>query len=142
PNGRIVQRGSLTVAGEINGWGADNGRWNLDFADGKTAHAIGENWNNYYNQQSYTLSTVDFTNPDAPVLDSALTIPDTGWSVATRFVGTRLYLTPDAGYWNNTSSTPFQVYDLSNPAAPFLAGQAQITGAVWNLLPASDTRMF
>jgi hypothetical protein len=142
PYGHIVQRGSISVAGEVNGWGADNGRWNLDFADGKTAHAIGQNWNTNYGPQGYTISTVDFTNPDAPVLDSALTIPDTGWSVASRFVGTRLYLTPDAGYWNNTSETPFQVYDLSNPAAPRLAGQAQITGAVWNILPASDTRMF
>ncbi len=142
PYGHIVQRGSISIAGQVNGWGADNGRWNLDFADGKTAHAIGENWYTNYSQQGYTLSTVDFTNPDAPVLDSALTIPDTGWSVASRFVGTRLYLTPDAGYYNNTTATPFQVYDLSNPAAPRLAGQAQITGSVWNILPASDTRMF
>ena len=140
PNGHIVQRGSISIAGEVNGWGADNGRWNLDFADGKTAHAIGENWSS--SQQSYTLSTVDFTNPDAPVLDSELTIPDTGWTVASRFVGTRLYLTPSSGYYNNTSTTPFQIYDLSNPAAPHLAGQAQINGAVWNILPASDTRMF
>jgi hypothetical protein len=141
PNGHIVPRGSLSIAGEVNGWGADNGRWNLDFADGKTAHAIGENWTSS-SGQSYTVSTVDFTNPDVPVVDSELSVPDTGWSVAARFVGTRLYLTPDADYWNNTSATPFQVYDLSNPAAPHLAGQAQINGAVWNILPESATRMF
>ena len=27
--------------GSVQGWGADNGRWNLDFADGKTAHVVG-----------------------------------------------------------------------------------------------------
>ena len=27
--------------GHVQGWGADNGRWNLDFADGKTAHVVG-----------------------------------------------------------------------------------------------------
>jgi beta propeller domain-containing protein len=41
PGGQIVQRGSLTVAGQVQGWGADNGRWNLDFADGQTAHVVG-----------------------------------------------------------------------------------------------------
>ena len=141
PGGHIAQRGTITVAGEVNGWGADNGRWNLDFADGKTAHVIGENWNNY-GDDSYTLSTVDFTNPDAPVSDSSLNIAGTGWSVAARFAGTRLYLTPESGYYNNTDATPFQVYDLSNPAAPYLAGQATISGSVWNILPASDTRIF
>jgi hypothetical protein len=34
PGGNIVQRGSIQVAGDIQGWGADNGRWNLDFAGG------------------------------------------------------------------------------------------------------------
>ena len=142
PYGHIVPRGTIDVAGEVNGWGADNGRWNLDFSDGKTAHVIGENWNNYSSDLSYTLSTVDFSNPDAPVQDSALSIAGTGWSVAARFTGTRLYLTPEAGYYNDTTSTPFQVYDLTNPSAPKLAGQAAITGAVWNILPASDTRIF
>ena len=41
PAGNIVERGSLTVDGSIQGWGADNGRWNLDFADGITAHVLG-----------------------------------------------------------------------------------------------------
>ena len=27
--------------GAVTGWGPDNGRWNLDFADGVTAHALG-----------------------------------------------------------------------------------------------------
>jgi hypothetical protein len=34
PAGAIVKRGAITVDGRAQGWGADNGRWNLDFADG------------------------------------------------------------------------------------------------------------
>ena len=56
----------------VQGWGADNGRWNLDFADGITAHAIGMPYDNNSGQDGYVLSTVDFTNPDAPALDSEL----------------------------------------------------------------------
>jgi len=41
PNGQIAERGTLQVDGVIDTSGADNGRWSLDFADGKTAHVIG-----------------------------------------------------------------------------------------------------
>jgi len=40
PAGTIKPRGALSSPGYVQGWGADNGRWNLDFADGKTAHAL------------------------------------------------------------------------------------------------------
>jgi hypothetical protein len=139
PGGAIVPRGALTVDGVVNGWGADNGRWNLDFADGKTAHMIGQN-PGY--TRGYTLSTADFTNPDAPRLASALPIANTGWSAAARFVGDRLYLSPQSGYWDVSGTTPFQVYDLANPAAPRLAGTVNVPGQVWNLLPAPGARMF
>jgi hypothetical protein len=139
PGGAIVERGALTVDGAVNGWGVDNGRWNLDFADGKTAHVVCQASN--YND-GYVLSTVDFTNPGAPVLASALHIPSTGWSAAARFDTDRLYLSPQPGYYNGTSATPLQVYDLTVPAAPRLAGTTQLPGLVWNLLPAPGSRIF
>ncbi|HSS00481.1 MAG TPA: beta-propeller domain-containing protein, partial [Kofleriaceae bacterium] len=81
PAGSIVPRGAIDVDGMINGWGADNGRWNLDFADGKTAHVIGQNYDRNY-QGGYTLSTVDFANPDQPVLRSTMQVAQQGWSAA------------------------------------------------------------
>lgn len=139
PGGTIVQRGSLAVDGRVNGWGADNGRWNLDFADGKTAHMIGQVSN--YNG-GYVLSTVDFSNPDVPVLDSALTIANTGWGAAARFDTNRLYLSPETGYYDGSGNTPFQVFDLSAPQAPKLAGTVTVPGSVWNILPAPGSRIF
>ncbi|HET7502515.1 MAG TPA: beta-propeller domain-containing protein [Kofleriaceae bacterium] len=139
PAGAIVERGSFQVNGRVNGWGPDNGRWNLDFADGKTAHVIAQSGFS----GAYVLSTVDFSNPDAPALASALPIDNTGWSVAARFETNRLYLSPDGGYyWDGTSTTPFQVYDLTAPTAPKLAGTINVPGIVWNILPAPGSRMF
>jgi hypothetical protein len=144
PAGAIVQRGAITVDGRVNGWGADNGRWNLDFADGKTAHVVGCAGGQYgCDGSGYILDTVDFSNPNAPLLKSKLSIPSTGWSVAARFDAGRMYLSPDGYYGGNgSSSTPFHVYDLSDPAAPKLAGSASIPGTVWNILPAPQQRIF
>ena len=141
PNGAIVQRGSISVDGMVQGWGADNGRWNLDFADGATAHVIGCGGENYCDDTSgFILSTVDFTNPDHPALVSQLDIPATGWSAAARFDSGRLYLSPESGW--SSGSTPFQVYDLTVPAKPALAGTVTIPGSVWNILPAPQQRLF
>jgi hypothetical protein len=145
PAGKIVQRGSITVNGRADGWGADNGRWNVDFADGKTAHVVGCAGQTYYcdGMSGYILATADFTNPDAPKLASELTIPSTGWSVAARFDTNRLYLSPQDGYaYGSSGSTPFQVYDLTLPTAPKLAGTVMIPGTVWNILPAPSSRLF
>ncbi|MDB4965905.1 MAG: hypothetical protein JWN44_1594 [Myxococcales bacterium] len=144
PQGAIVQRGAITVEGRANGWGADNGRWNLDFADGKTAHLVGCAGGQYgCNGNGYVLDTVDFSNPNAPVLKSKLDIPSTGWSIAARFDAGRMYLSPENGYYgSNNSGTPFQVYDLADPSAPKLAGTATIPGTVWNILPAPQQRIF
>ncbi|MBC7977948.1 MAG: beta-propeller domain-containing protein, partial [Myxococcales bacterium] len=139
PAGEIVKRGSLTVSGSVNGWGADNGRWNLDFADGKIAHVIGQN--SSFNG-GYVLSTADFTNPAAPVLASELTIANTGWSAAARFDNNRLYLSPQSSYWGEFDTTPFRVFDLTNPKAPRLAGTVTVPGIVWNILPAPESRLF
>lgn len=142
PAGAIVQRGVLPVTGTVQGWGADNGRWNLDFADGKTAHVIGQHYNYGTGAQGYTLSTADFTNPDAPTLASALDIQSPGWSVTARFDAGRMYLSPQDGWYDGTDSTPFQVYDLTNSAAPFMAGTIQLSGEIWNILPAPQSRIF
>jgi hypothetical protein len=142
PNGAIVPRGSISVTGAVNGWGADNGRWNLDFADGKIAHVIGQRYTGGYGYGSYTLSTVDFSNPDAPVLASALAIAQPGWSAAARFDGNRLYLSPQYGFYDGSNTTPFQVYDLADPSAPRLAGTVPVPGLVWNILPAPGSRIF
>jgi hypothetical protein len=140
PGGAIKLRGSIDVSGAVTGWGPDNGRWNLDFADGVTAHALGCA-DQYCGGNGYLLSTVDFTNPDAPVLASSFTIPDLGWSVAARFNGTQLYLSPSDGYYGSGTTTPFSIYDLSNPAAPKLAGSTQLAGSPWLYLP-DGTNLF
>ncbi len=147
PGGKIAQRGSITVNGQAQGWGADNGRWNLDFADGLTAHVVGcaTGSSGYCDGTSgYILSIADFSKPDAPSLASELSIPSTGWSVAARFDTNRLYLSPDSDYYygSGDDSTPFQVYDLTNPKAPSLAGTLNIPGTVWNILPAPSSRLF
>jgi hypothetical protein len=138
PGGTIVERGTIEVDGSIEGWGADNGRWNLDFADGKTAHVLGCAGSVYGCGQGYILATADFTNPDKPAIASTLPIPATnGWTPATRFDGTRMYLSP-ASYTPAGGTTPLEIFDLSNPAAPALAGQTQIPGSVWLMIPSGN----
>lgn len=140
PAGQIVERGTITVDGGVNGWGPDNGRWNLDFADGKTAHVLAQTAG--FAAAGYTLSTVDFSNPDHPVLASALPITGAAWTVAARFDTNRLYLSPYGPYSYDGGTTPLQVYDLTDPAAPKLAGTAALSGSVWNILPAPNQRLF
>lgn len=141
PGGTIALRGRATVNGSLQAWGTDNGRWNLDFADEKFAHVLGCNGQYCGNQNGYALSTVDFSNPDAPTVASSLSIAGTDWSVAARFDGTRMYLSPSDGYYYSGSSgnsTPIQIFDLANPASPKLAGSTSITGSVWNFIPAGN----
>lgn len=143
PAGKIVKRGHLTVEGAAQGWGADQGRWNLDFADGKTAHVIGCRGANYCDGQAgYMLDTVDFSNPDTPKLASALPIPTTGWGATARFDGNRLYLSPNNDWSPQSGQTPLEVYDLTDPAAPKRAGTVQIPGTVWIFMPAPQQRLF
>jgi hypothetical protein len=144
PAGTIHPRGHVEFDGRVQGWGTDNGRWNLDFADGKIAHALGMDGPYYGQGSNYVLATADFTNPDAPALASRLAIPGSGWSPAARFDSGRMYLAPDSNYyWGGTDqqTTPLQVYDISVPTAPKLAGGTTITGSVWNFIP-SGNRLF
>ena len=140
PGGAIQLRGSLDVQGVVTGWGPDNGRWNLDFADGVTANALGCS-DAYCSSNSYLLSTVDFSNPDAPVLDSSFPIANLGWSAAALFNGMTLYLSPSDEVYGTSGTTPLSVYDLSSPAMPTLAGQTELTGSIWLYRP-DGTKLF
>jgi hypothetical protein len=140
PGGNIVERGKVAVDGDLQGWGADNGRWNLDFADGRTAHVLG--CSSAGCNAGYILGTVDFSNPDKPAIASQLSIQaKSGWSPAARFDGARMYLTPNGGYTPAGGTTPLEIYDLANPGAPALAGQTQIPGSVWLMIP-SGAQLF
>jgi hypothetical protein len=147
PAGDIRERGQAIVDGTVQGWGADNGRWNLDFADGKTAHALACVGQYCGNNNGLTLSTLDFSNADVPVLKSTLAIPASTWSPTARFDGTRMYLSPSQSgcyYYSGTSqqsTTPVQIYDLSDPSAPRFAGSTDLDGQIWLFMPAGN-RLF
>jgi len=144
PEGSIAPRGTLSFQGYVQGWGADNGRWNLDFADGKTAHALACGQSYCGPDQALVLATADFSNPDQPTLSSSISIPATGWGATARFDAGRMYLSPAAGYnYGNQQQPglPLQIWDLADPKQPVLAGSTQFPGEVWNLIPAGD-RLF
>ena len=143
PAGNIVPRGHLSFPGFVQGWGADNGRWNLDFADGKTAHALACGQSYCGSDQPLVLATADFSNPNQPTLSSAVSIPATGWGATARFDAGRMYLSPIASYYfaNQQPSLPLQIWDLADPKQPLLAGATSLPGEVWNLIPAGD-RLF
>lgn len=150
PAGAIVERGTVVVDGSVQSWGADNGRWNLDFADGKLAHLVGRDYTSPGGSTAnLQISTADFTDPDRPVVTGTLTTPMPGWDATARFDGSRLYLTPSnwgCQYDNNGTAigslqTPLDVYDLSDPALPRAVGSTKIDGHVWLMIPNGD-RLF
>ncbi len=143
PKGTIEPRGTLSFAGSIQGFGADNGRWNLDFADGSTAHVLACGAAYCGSDQPLVLATADFSKPDEPGVSSLVQIPATGWGATARFDSGRMYLTPGTNYYygNQKPSLPLQIWDLADPKAPVLAGSTQLAGEVWNLIPAGD-RLF
>jgi hypothetical protein len=144
-SGAITPRGSITVNGALNGWGPDNGRWNLDFSDSRYAHTIGCSAE-YCGDSSdtYLVNTVDFGNPDAPTLVSSLPVANLGWSAAARFdvdpagAYTRLYLSPNGSYSTGAGQTPLSIYDLADPTAPRLAGSTNLDGNIWLFIPNGD----
>jgi hypothetical protein len=143
PKGAISVRGGLTIDSWVSGWGPDNGRWNLDFADNVHAHTIGcsSTYCGGNPGDTYALTTVDFSNPDAPVVASQLPIANQGWSAAARFdvdpAGSyaRMYLSPSSYYTNTSGQTPLSIFDLSKPAAPQLVGQTALDGQIWLFMP-------
>ena len=140
PAGKVVERGTVTVDGRVQGWGPDNGRFNLDFDDHRIARTVGCGQSWCGDTAGYVLATADFKDPDHPKLRSQLAIPGQGWQPAARFDGGRLYLSASAGWWQN-ATTPFAVYDVTNPDAPRFAGASSLPGMVWSFFPAGD-RLF
>jgi hypothetical protein len=155
PSGNIAQRGHAEMDAVVQGWGTDNGRWNLDFADGKTAHALGVVQQGCGGAQSYVMAAFDFTNADAPTLLSSMPISGSAWMPAARFDSGRMYLSPTDPYYYSSyyagagaggapgvmPGTPIQVYDLSDSKSPKLAGTTYIAGSVWSFIPAGN-RLF
>ncbi len=151
PGGEIVERGSVVVNGSIQSWGADGGRWNLDFADGKTAHVVGRSYdyNSGSSNNGLSISTADFSDPDAPVVTGSLQQAMPGWDATARFDGDRLYLSPNSWGCSYDSSgnatgslrTPLDVYDLSDMAMPKKLGTGAIDGQISLMIPNGD-RLF
>lgn len=150
PLGEIVPRGSFQVDGLLNGWSADNGRWNIDFAD-NTASVLTCNASQYGYcdgggpNGGYKLTTIDFSDPAAPKGLGALSVPNKGWSATARFANKRMYLSPREGAYSQNGqqqATPVDIYDLSAPATPKLAGSTSINGAVWLFMPVGNDRLF
>ena len=146
-SGAIAQSGTFEVDGLLNGWSADNGRWNID-VDGTTASVITCNASQYNfcnGEGGYKLTTVDFSNPASPQKLGTLDIASKGWAATARFANKRMYLSPREGAysWNGQQQpTPFEVYDLSDPVTPKLAGSTSISGAVWLFMPVGTDRVF
>lgn len=145
--GAIVPKGSIEVDGLLQGWSADNGRWNVNL-DGTTAEVLtcAASQYGYCNgQQGYNLTTLDFSDPAAPKALGKLAIPGQGWAATARFFDKRMYLSPREGYWDNNGQqqqTPVQIYDLTDAANPKLAGSTNISGAVWLFMPLGTDRLF
>lgn len=145
--GAIVPKGSIEVDGLLQGWSADNGRWNVNL-DGTTAEVLtcAASQYGYCNgQEGYNLTTLDFSDAAAPKALGKLAIPGQGWAATARFWDKRMYLSPREGYYSGNGqqqATPVQIYDLSDAATPKLAGSTSINGAVWLFMPLGTDRLF
>jgi hypothetical protein len=149
--GEIVPQGTFEVEGLLNGWSADNGRWNIDFTEGTAsvltckASQYGYCMGGGPDGGDYKLTTIDFTDPAAPKGLGSIDIPNKGWAATARFANKRMYVSPREGAYSPDGQqqlTPVDIYDLSNPAAPTLAGSTNINGAVWLFMPVGDDRLF
>jgi hypothetical protein len=142
PGGKIRLRGSAVVQGSVQTYGADNGRWNLDFADEHYAHVVAGASDYSPQLQPLYVSTVDFGNPDAPVVTGSLAVQNLGYSSTARFDSGRLYLSS-----NNYScydaqgqplaqfQTPLYVFDVSDPKQPRELGSTTLDGQISLLMP-------
>jgi hypothetical protein len=142
PGGTIALRGSAVVQGSLQTYGADNGRWNLDFADGRYAHIVAGAYDYSSTTQPLYISTVDFQNPDAPVATGSLTVASLGYSATARFDSGRLYLSPNSygcydsqGHQLSSVQTPLHVFDVSNPAQPVELGSTVLDGEISLMMP-------
>jgi hypothetical protein len=142
PGGTMKLRGSAVVQGAVQTYGADNGRWNLDFADEHYAHVVAGAYNYTSATQPLYVSTVDFGNPDAPNVTGSLTVANLGYSATARFDSGRLYLSPNS--WGCTDAqgnpvsqvqTPLHVFDVSDPQNPHELGSTLLDGQISLMMP-------
>lgn len=144
-SGAIVPRSTIEVDGLLNGWSADNGRWNIDLLGDKASvlTCAGMEYGYCNGQQGYNLTTIDYANPAAPQKLATLPIASKGWAATARFNLGRMYLSPRDDYGQNgNQGTPLEIYDVSQPATPTLAGSTTIDGAVWLFVPSGLDRLF
>lgn len=114
PEGRILERGSVTVEG------APAGRFHMD-AQGRRLRIVTNGGLRAH------LHVVDFENPDAPLVRGSLRDIGVGEELhATRFIGDRAYVVT---YENRVVFTdPLWVIDLAVPDQPRILGHLEIPG--------------
>ena len=143
---------SIQVDGMLNGWSADNGRWNIDYDPvtkvGAAFTCAASSYGYCSGTDGYNLTTLDYSTPSAPKILGSLHIANQTWGATARFANQRMYLSPRDGYYAPMGSdagppgTPVAIYDLSTPATPKLAGSTSISGAVWLFMPVGTDRLF
>jgi hypothetical protein len=125
PLGTLVERGTIALPG----WIADEHKLDLygtvlrvvthDMVDGGLSRCM----------------TVDVTNPDLPLRLATLPLARGEQLFATRFDGPRAYVV------TFERVDPLWVLDLSNPAAPVVAGELVVPGWSTQLVPTGDGRL-
>jgi hypothetical protein len=156
--GAIRERGSVAVNGVPAGSWGDRNRNYLDFADQAYAHVylcVGSCVEFLFGSY-HLLQTVDFTDPDHPVLASELRIesvvdgssaaevsgagsatiaPPFGLDDTILFDRNRMYRSLET---YAEASLPVEIYDLSDPAAPKLASKPRLPGSAELFVPSGS----
>ncbi|MBX3215013.1 MAG: beta-propeller domain-containing protein [Labilithrix sp.] len=112
--------------------------------DGDTAHVVTckrAPYGSCPGNAEHTLTTVDFSKPSAPHRLAAFDLTPRSEPIA-RLSGKRLYVTRSTDTWSTDGEhTSVEVYDLTNPAAPVLAGATEVRGVVSRLVPLGADRL-
>jgi hypothetical protein len=122
PTGAIASRGSIDLAG----WISDEKK--LDIA-GTVLRVVTHDW---INGGLSRLFTVNVANPDAPAILGTLSLARGEQLFATRFDGNRAYIV------TFERVDPLWVIDLSNPAAPKIAGSLIVPGWSTDIVPVGN----
>ncbi|MBX3197001.1 MAG: beta-propeller domain-containing protein [Labilithrix sp.] len=143
-DGSITLRGRFQLDGTLDRDGMAPWRESVAL-EGDTACVLtcnGTLYGSCLGDESDTLVTIDFSQPSAPVQLAAVGLaPMQGTRVAA-FSGKRLYRASSEGTWSpDGEHTSVEVYDLTNPAAPALAGATEIRGVVSRLMPLGTDRL-
>ncbi len=125
PAGPPVVRGTI----DVPGWVADEKKLSLA---GTVLRIVSHDW---ADEMLSRLTTIDASDPDAPSVLAVLPIVKGEQLFATRF-------TDDAAYVVTFEQVdPLWVIDLSNPAAPAIAGSVTVPGWSTHLVPTGDGRL-